>query len=264
MSYLRWQRNNCLRGWRGQSLLPRRSGLRAGLLPCHWRISAFHYRRESFRMLSVCTVGEPHLGFLHSVCVCVVPRITSPTTPCHAPTVVVLVYATTRWETFLENSSTRWARMYALSLLSSQSVVSSPVGQPTPQMTQGWTSRLEDSGVQTDMSKHHKLALVGIISYQILNLIRVRIFWCSGIFPHVGSYRHSTLEHLYPSHEQDKRRDYEDSVRNVERGTKHLRQIILIIGSAEALPILCVRCARWERERDTERVRRKWRHLSSA
>ena len=39
-----------------------------------------------------------------------------------------------------------------------------------------------------------------------------------------------------------------------------------IIGSAEALPILCVRCARWERERETkrERVRRKWRHVSSA
>ena len=39
---------------------------------------------------------------------------------------------------------------------------------------------------------------------------------------------------------------------------------IFIIGSPEALPILCVRCARWERERVTERVRRKWRHLSSA
>ena len=48
-----------------------------------------------------------------------------------------------------------------------------------------------------------------------------------------------------------------------------------IIGSAEALPILCVRCClvrerERERERDTERerererVRRKWRHLSSA
>ena len=38
----------------------------------------------------------------------------------------------------------------------------------------------------------------------------------------------------------------------------------LIIGSAEALPILCVRYFRWERERDTdrerERERRKWRH----
>ena len=39
-----------------------------------------------------------------------------------------------------------------------------------------------------------------------------------------------------------------------------------IIGSAEALPILCVRCARWERERERdtererERERRKWRH----
>ena len=31
-----------------------------------------------------------------------------------------------------------------------------------------------------------------------------------------------------------------------------------IIGSAEALPILCVRYFRWERER--ERERRKWRH----
>ena len=38
----------------------------------------------------------------------------------------------------------------------------------------------------------------------------------------------------------------------------------IIIGSAEALPILCVRYFRWERERererDTERERRKWRH----
>ena len=35
-----------------------------------------------------------------------------------------------------------------------------------------------------------------------------------------------------------------------------------IIGSAEALPILCVRYFRWEREREiqTERERRKWRH----
>ena len=37
---------------------------------------------------------------------------------------------------------------------------------------------------------------------------------------------------------------------------------MFIIGSAEALPILCVRCFWWEREkeRDTERERRKWRH----
>ena len=40
----------------------------------------------------------------------------------------------------------------------------------------------------------------------------------------------------------------------------------LIIGSAEALPILCVRYIRWEREREREtqrereRERRKWRH----
>ena len=38
----------------------------------------------------------------------------------------------------------------------------------------------------------------------------------------------------------------------------------LIIGSAEALPILCVRYFRWEREREIqrerERERRKWRH----
>ena len=33
-----------------------------------------------------------------------------------------------------------------------------------------------------------------------------------------------------------------------------------IIGSAEALPILCVRYFRWERERYRERERRKWRH----
>ena len=33
------------------------------------------------------------------------------------------------------------------------------------------------------------------------------------------------------------------------------RRVIIIIGSAEALPILCVRYFRWERERDTERER---------
>ena len=33
-----------------------------------------------------------------------------------------------------------------------------------------------------------------------------------------------------------------------------------IIGSAEALPILCVRHFRWERERERYRDRRKWRH----
>ena len=42
----------------------------------------------------------------------------------------------------------------------------------------------------------------------------VRVF-----YPHARSYRHRTLEQLYRSHEQDKRRDYEDRVRNVERGT---------------------------------------------
>ena len=42
--------------------------------------------------------------------------------------------------------------------------------------------------------------------------------------------------------------------------------LFCIIGSAEALPILCVRYFRWEREREkdtdrqTERERRKWRH----
>ena len=39
---------------------------------------------------------------------------------------------------------------------------------------------------------------------------------------------------------------------------------VCIIGSAEALPILCVRYFRWEREiqteRERERQRRKWRH----
>ena len=33
-----------------------------------------------------------------------------------------------------------------------------------------------------------------------------------------------------------------------------------IIGSEEALPILCVRYIWWERERERERERRKWRH----
>ena len=43
-------------------------------------------------------------------------------------------------------------------------------------------------------------------------------------------------------------------------------EFIPIIGSAEALPILCVRYFRWERERDTEieRERRKWRHQCRA
>ena len=42
--------------------------------------------------------------------------------------------------------------------------------------------------------------------------------------------------------------------------------MLVIIGSAEALPILCVRYFRWERERERdtererERERRKWRH----
>ena len=43
-----------------------------------------------------------------------------------------------------------------------------------------------------------------------------------------------------------------------------LIDLLIIIGSAEALPILCVRYFWWERERererDTERERRKWRH----
>ena len=38
-------------------------------------------------------------------------------------------------------------------------------------------------------------------------------------YPHARSYRHRTLEQLYRAQEQDKRRDYEDRVRNVERGT---------------------------------------------
>ena len=42
-------------------------------------------------------------------------------------------------------------------------------------------------------------------------------------------------------------------------GDGRFRVKLCIIGSAEALPILCVRCARWERERerDTEREREK-------
>ena len=40
-------------------------------------------------------------------------------------------------------------------------------------------------------------------------------------------------------------------IRNYDIHLRRRNQII--IGSAEALPILCVRCARWERERDTER-----------
>ena len=37
------------------------------------------------------------------------------------------------------------------------------------------------------------------------------------------------------------------------------RAVEVIIGSAEALPILCVRCARWERERERERYRERER-----
>ena len=42
----------------------------------------------------------------------------------------------------------------------------------------------------------------------------------------------------------------------------HAQSLFSIIGSAEALPILCVRYFRWERERERERYRqrRKWRH----
>ena len=39
--------------------------------------------------------------------------------------------------------------------------------------------------------------------------------------------------------------------------TRKLKTLGNIIGSAEALPILCVRYIRWERERDTEREREK-------
>ena len=102
-------------------------------------------------MLSIFAMGGPHLDFLHSACA--VTHLTL-TTLCRAPMVVTLVYATTRSETFSENFSMRHAAMYVLSLSSSQSMVSSSAGRPTPQTTQGWTSRLEDSGVQTDMSAH--------------------------------------------------------------------------------------------------------------
>ena len=37
-----------------------------------------------------------------------------------------------------------------------------------------------------------------------------------------------------------------------------------IIGSAEALPILCVRYARWERERDTEKEREREREIDGS
>ena len=57
----------------------------------------------------------------------------------------------TSWETFSENSSTKLAPTYVLSLFSSRSMVSSFASQPT---LQGWTSRLEDFGVQTDMNAH--------------------------------------------------------------------------------------------------------------
>ena len=39
---------------------------------------------------------------------------------------------------------------------------------------------------------------------------------------------------------------------------------LCIIGSAEALPLLCVRYFRWERERERYRERRKWRHQCRA
>ena len=116
-------------------------------------------------MLSIFAMGGPHLDFLHSACV--VTRLTL-TMLCRAPTVVTLVYATTRSETYSENFSTRRAAMYALSLSSSQSMVSSSAGRPTQQTTQGWTSRLEDSGVQTDMSAH-------ILTFGCFTLVRAHI-----------------------------------------------------------------------------------------
>ena len=42
--------------------------------------------------------------------------------------------------------------------------------------------------------------------------------------------------------------------------SNHIVGCCNIIGNAEAFPILCMRYIRWERERDTERERRKWRH----
>ena len=77
-----------------------------------------------------------------------------------------------------------------------------------------------------------------------------------------------------------KKKKQKNSKKKVRRRTERRRQQqrrgkfqrASVIGSAEALPILCVRCARRERERERyrerererERVRRKWRHLSSA
>ena len=116
-------------------------------------------------MLSIFAVGRPHLDFLHSARV--VTRLTL-TTLCRAPTMVTLVYATTRSETFSENFSTRRAAMSALSLSSSQSMVSSSTGRPTSQTTQGWISRLEDYGVQTDMSAH-------ILTFGCFTLMRAHI-----------------------------------------------------------------------------------------
>ena len=48
--------------------------------------------------------------------------------------------------------------------------------------------------------------------------------------------------------------------RAARRVIENPRQTTSIIGSAEALPILCVRYFRWEREIQRERQRRKWRH----
>ena len=50
------------------------------------------------------------------------------------------------------------------------------------------------------------------------------------------------------------------SERRPKTNDKILRCTSPIIGSAEALPILCVRYFRWERERERQRERRKWRH----
>ena len=135
----------------------------------HWRFSAdfgFPFRRESFRMLSIYAMGGPNLDFLHFVCV--LNRLTS-TTLCRAPTVITLIYAITRSETFSQNFyTTRHAATYALSLFSSHSMVSSHAGRPTPQTTQGWTSRLEDAGVHTDTSAH-------ILTFGCFTLMRAHI-----------------------------------------------------------------------------------------
>ena len=154
----------------------------------------FHYRRESFRMLSICAMDGPHLSFLHSTCV--VTHLTS-TTLCRAPTVVTLVYATGQrllGELLDETCS---------------NVCLEPILKPIDgEQLRRATNTADDARLDIKAG-----------GFWSANRYECAYFDIRVFYPQVRSYRHRTLEQLYRSHGQDKRRDYEDRVRNVERGT---------------------------------------------